>query len=141
MALDLSRRHLYVASLQKAGGHYSILRIPVDVTASRQSGYKETNSTFLPALVSPPGGLALDLRFGSRWAYWTQPGDDGAADGKLLRASLDNTYANGEARVIEDLSLTIGRKYLHDPEGLALDLQVSKPSVPTRKIYNARVQF
>ena len=32
LALDLSKRHLYVASLQKAGGHYSILRIPVDVS-------------------------------------------------------------------------------------------------------------
>ena len=97
---------------------------PEQVTASRATGWKETNSTFLPALVTPPGGLALDVRFGSRWAYWTQPGDDGAADGKLLRASLDNVHANGEARVIEDLSATIGRKYLHDPEGIALDLQV-----------------
>ena len=61
-------------------------------------------------------GLTLDLDFGSRDAYITDPGKDGMMDGRIYRINLDGVIT------ITDMTPMIGQGNLRDPEGIALDL-------------------
>ena len=72
----------------------------------------------------PPYGLALDLRWFKRKAYWTNPGSPGGTDGKVQRCTLDKGHISTLCTP-EDLTSTITTGLgtpLVDPKGLALDV-------------------
>ena len=74
-------------------------------------------------------GLTLDLRWTSRYLYWTIPGVAGAADGLLKRCALEVAGGIWNLCTEEDLSATIESalgSQINTPRGIALDLVNSK---------------
>jgi sugar lactone lactonase YvrE len=71
---------------------------------------------FIEDVSSTLNGLTLDLNFGARNAYITDPGKDGQLDGRIYRVNLDGIV------VVTDMTSVIGKQNLRDPEGIALDL-------------------
>ena len=86
-----------------------------------------TNTRFTPPETTAPYGLALDLRWFKRKAYWSVPGVAGVADGQIKRCNLDIYPA--EECTPEDLTSAINSAItgsLVDPKGIALDLDAER---------------
>jgi hypothetical protein len=83
---------------------------------------------FTSVQATVPFGLTLDLRWHSRYLYWTLPGTAGTADGLIKRCALDVVGGIWNLCVEEDLSALIqgGTVVLNTPRGIALDLVNSK---------------
>jgi hypothetical protein len=147
IGVDLSYKQLYAANDKKiirltlpSNTEQLLYENPNSISAEARF----TNTTFIKNLSSPVESLALDLRIDNRYIYWTQPGEFGVWDGKILRASLDDVTSGGEAKKIVDLTPTINaglkdisiagtsmetkvKGGMHNPTGIALDLR--KPNL------------
>lgn len=143
IALDLSYKVLYVANdnnIIKLSMPEETEQLLYDDPYAVKEKNRFSNTTFVKNLNSTVGTIALDLRLKHRHIYWSLPGKFGEWDGRILRASLDNLKANGEAKNVIDLTHTINagledisiagtsmtakvKGGLHNPTGLALDLR------------------
>ena len=141
VALDLSEGFVYF--VEKLGGRIDRVQM---YNVTKEKPYKHpysgdlgeyTRQYFTPNQHSAPYGLALDLRWHKRYAYWTVPGqniegtfktygDPGYKGGKIKRCALDKGAAS--LCTEEDLTSTITAAVggLRNPRGIALDLNAEK---------------
>ena len=129
LALDLSEGYAYFVDVQlKRIDRLHIYNNTKSKNLNPNSGdMKFLSSQMTASQGTPPSGLALDLRWHNRYAYWTVPGADGVDDGKIKRCPLDK--GSNPLCTEEDLSNTIETALGHqlkDPEGIALDLLEKK---------------
>ncbi|GMH66000.1 hypothetical protein TrLO_g8835 [Triparma laevis f. longispina] len=147
VALDLSEGFVYfVDKLEGRIDRVQMYNVTKDKPYKHPySGDLEfTRQRFAPDGGSAPYGLALDLRWHKRYAYWTVPSanyepsfktygdptysyeDNPASGGKIRRCALDKGAAH--LCTVEDLTTVIEAQVgeLRNPRGIALDLVAEK---------------
>eukprot|EP00904_Undaria_pinnatifida_P009613 jgi/Undpi1/5782/HiC_scaffold_2.g01056.m1 len=132
-ALDMTYRVLYYGTRNKV----MRVKLPSDLSESDlQAAANGTHDSPVEIFVTLPedeaaGYLEMDLRPDKRYLYWTVPGNESEADGKVLRKLLAN---DSDPTFYEDLSDPIRSGMgalgynLTNPLGIALDLRDHKVS-------------
>ena len=99
---------------------------------------------FTSVQTTTPYGLALDLRWNSRYLYFTVPGVAGTADGTVKRCALDVAGGIWNLCTEEDLSTVIEAalgSQINTPRGIALDLVHLKVRPSTRMRTHTHAAF
>ena len=112
-ALDLNYRYLYYVD-QSFEDEAGVLAAAVLRRPLANISHVETVASGFSASLN---GLALNLNFGERRAFVTDPGRDGWPDGQILSFALD-----GDGNVTNLTDVISQQVPLVDPEGIALDL-------------------
>ncbi len=130
VALDLSAGYVYFIDAPRhridRATLYNVSKLPNTHPYSGEIPFQRY--PFSPGQASPPFGLALDLRWHNRYAYWTVPGVDTASDGQIKRCLLDS-HSEPSVCSQQDLSSTIEAALgyqIKTPRGIALDLNSEK---------------
>lgn len=96
VALDLSWRELYYVDLTIAG----VRAVPIanDSAVDAESPTRRAQTEVVRGLSETLDGVALNLLFGERSMYLTDPGADGVADGQIYLVDLEDRDAPSDAR-------------------------------------------